>query len=162
MRAQIALETTNCSLFSAVSNYYESSFSYFWEWVWNRIETLRDLNVKSVRSSRNYFVHLNSIKLTTNPSWLNSSIVWAAILKPEDASSNPARCNEFFVVLCSVVLIWISIFHISVPNCPTFKNWTNSFKIYFVNSFRYNILIILNTSKFEHTILGRVLSKVDQ
>ena len=52
----------------------------------------------SGKSSRKYFVHLNWIRLATNPSWLNSSI-------GRDASSKPARDNEFFVVVCSVRLI---------------------------------------------------------
>ena len=56
-------------------------------------------------SSRKYFLHLNWIRLATNPRWLESSIVRAAIQKPEDASSNPARDNELSVVLCSVRLI---------------------------------------------------------
>ena len=56
----------------------------------------------SVKSSRKYFVHLNWIRLATNASWLDSSIGRAAVQKPEDASSNPARDNELFVVLCSV------------------------------------------------------------
>ena len=59
----------------------------------------------SVKSSRKYFVHLNWIRLATNPSWLDSSIGRAVVLKPEGASSNPARDNEFFVVLCGVVLV---------------------------------------------------------
>ena len=56
----------------------------------------------SFKSSRKYFVHLNWIRLVTNPSWLDISIGRAAAEKPEDASSNSARGNEFFVVLCSV------------------------------------------------------------
>ena len=59
----------------------------------------------SVKSSKKYFVRLNWIRLATNPSWLDSSIVRAAVEKPEDASSNPARDNEFFIVLCSVRLV---------------------------------------------------------
>ena len=59
----------------------------------------------SVKSLRKYFVHLNWIRLSTDPSWLDSSIGRAAVKKPEDASLNPARDNEFFVVLCSVRLI---------------------------------------------------------
>ena len=59
----------------------------------------------SVKSSRKYFVHLNWIRLATNPSWLDSSIGRAVVWKPEDASSNPARDNEFFVVVCCVRLI---------------------------------------------------------
>ena len=59
----------------------------------------------SVKSSRKYFVHLNWIRLATNPSWLDNSIGRAPVQKPEYASSNPARDNEFFVVLCSVRLI---------------------------------------------------------
>ena len=37
----------------------------------------------------------------------NSALFWSltAVLKPEDASSNPTRDNEFFVDLCSVRLI---------------------------------------------------------
>ena len=59
----------------------------------------------SVKSSRQYLVHLNWIRLATNPSWLDSSIGRAAVQKAEDASSNPARDKEFFVVLCSFRLI---------------------------------------------------------
>ena len=59
----------------------------------------------SVEWSQKYFVYLNWIRLATNPSGLDSSIGRAAVWKPEDASSNPARDNEFFVVLCSVRLI---------------------------------------------------------
>ena len=59
----------------------------------------------SVESSRKYFVHLNWIRPATSPSWLDSSIGRAAVYKPDDASSNPARDNEFFVVVCSVRLI---------------------------------------------------------
>ena len=55
-----------------------------------------------VKSSRKYFVHLNWMRLATNPSWLDSSIGRAAVWKPKDASSHFARDNEFFVVLCSV------------------------------------------------------------
>ena len=33
----------------------------------------------SVKSSRKYFVHLNWIRLATNPSWLDSSIGRAAV-----------------------------------------------------------------------------------
>ena len=56
----------------------------------------------SSKSPQKYFVHLNWIGLATNPSWLDSSNGRAAVFKPEDASSNPARDNEFFVVVCSV------------------------------------------------------------
>ena len=56
-------------------------------------------------------MHLNWIRLATSPYWLDSSIGRAAVKKPEDASSNPARDNEFFVVLCTVRLILV--FHIS-------------------------------------------------
>ena len=39
---------------------------------------------------------INWIRLATNPSWLDSSIGRAAVSKPEDASSNPARDNDVF------------------------------------------------------------------
>ena len=64
----------------------------------------------SVKSSRKCFVYLNWIRLATNLSWLDSSIGRVAVWEPEDASSNPARDNEFFVVLCSVRLIWNLVF----------------------------------------------------
>ena len=60
---------------------------------------------RSVNWSQKYFVRLNWIRLATNPSWLDSSIGRVAVQKPEDANSNPARDNEFFVVVCSVRLI---------------------------------------------------------
>ena len=40
---------------------------------------------------KKYFVHLNWIRLATNPSSLDNSIGGAAISKPEDASSKYLR-----------------------------------------------------------------------
>ena len=67
----------------------------------------------SVKSSRKYFVHLNWIRLATNPSWLDSSIGRAAVKKPEDASSNPARDNEIFVVPLQCQINMNLVFQIS-------------------------------------------------
>ena len=49
----------------------------------------------SVKLSREYVVHLNWIKLASNPCELDSSTGRAADRYPEDASSNPARVNIF-------------------------------------------------------------------
>ena len=56
----------------------------------------------SVESLRKYFVHLNWIRLATNPRQFDSSMGRAAVYKTEGASSNPARANEFFVGVGSV------------------------------------------------------------
>ena len=60
-------------------------------------------------------MHLNWIRLATNPSWLDSSIGRAAVhKKPEDASSNRARVNEFLVVVNLQCQINMNlVFHIS-------------------------------------------------
>ena len=58
------------------------------------------------------FVYLNWLRISTNPSWLDTSIGRAAIQKPENASLNPVQDNEFFVVFCSVRLIMNLVFHI--------------------------------------------------
>ena len=51
----------------------------------------------SVKSSRKYFVHLNWIRLATNPSWLDSSIgrVWRQLVDKNFNSSCRAPCSHF-------------------------------------------------------------------
>ena len=56
----------------------------------------------SVKLSREYLVHLNWIKLASNPCGLDSSTGRAADRYSEGASSNPAQVNIFRVNFSSV------------------------------------------------------------
>ena len=80
----------------------------------------------SVKWSRKYFVHLNWIRLATNPSWLDSSIGRAAVLKPEDASSNPARDEFFASSKTSVKLSRKYFLHLNWIRLATNPSWLDS------------------------------------
>ena len=60
----------------------------------------------SVRSLRKYFVHLNWIRLATNPNLFDSPMGRAAVYEPEDGR-NPLGIKIFCCILWSVTLIWI-------------------------------------------------------
>ena len=68
---------------------------FLWGWFCNGIETLHILAWIAFKSSWKYFVHLISIKLSSNPCWLDSSIGRAVDRSPEGASSSPARVNFY-------------------------------------------------------------------
>ena len=55
--------------------------------------------MNSIKLSQEYLVHLNWIKLASNPCGLDSSTGRVAYWYPEGASSNPGQVNIFQLTL---------------------------------------------------------------
>ena len=81
-------------------------FSWTFSWFWNRIETLHILSWISTKLLWEYLVHLNWIKLASNPCELDSWTGKGADQYPEGVSSNPSRVNVFQSTLAVLRLSW--------------------------------------------------------
>ena len=77
----------------------------------------------SVKSSRKYFVHINWIKLSTNPSWLDSSIGRAAVLETRRCEFKSRSRQRIFRCRLQCQINMNRVFHISEDgseiNCTT-------------------------------------------